>query len=734
MRTHRIIALGLGLLLALPLAAWALAVLWPDDLPDKGYGHASNLMVEAADGSLLAEVPNRERRCGPWLTPDRITFLLKAAAMAAEDRRFLWHPGVDPLALARSLVQNLYAGKVKTGASTITMQLARLERGQAPRTLAGKLREARRALWLEARLSKDEILCHYLNRAPFGGPLVGLAAASGSLLGKTIDRLAPHEAALLMALPQNPTKLLKPGHGALLKRRRDHILKAMFKGEHLSQEALNRALAQPLEMRNFPPPSTSAPHFLRALQRVVGGKLQGTVKTFIDPGLQNYVTGLIEEVCQARRKKGLRQAAALVLRNQDGAILAWVGSADWHDPVNGQVDGVLARRSPGSALKPFIYALALERGWSLARIIKDEPLTIPVAGGTFRPVDYDGLFRGPVSLRLALASSLNLPALRLVAELSPAAVLAKLRGLGFALPKDAQHYGIGLALGDGEVSLLEMCQAYAALANGGVYLPACFLRGQTGPERIRVFSPGVARLVADVLSDDRARGVGFGRSGVLDLPFPAAVKTGTSQKHRDNWCLGFSAEYAVGVWVGNFEGKPMAGLSGISGAGPLWRQIMLQLHRHRPGHLPPWPVDIKRLLICAESGKLPGGSCTQTVEELFLPGTEPKTVCQLHSASARMAHEQHESGLTLESPASGSVYVMDPDIPEPLQVLDCRAVAHIPLSEVKWSLNEQRLAASDGLLQMRLRLTPGRHHLRVTAMGPKGRFSTEARYMVLPSP
>ena len=258
------------------------------------------------------------------------------------------------------------------------------------------------------------------------------------------------------------------------------------------------------------------------------------------------------------------------------------------------MDGVSARRQPGSTLKPMIYGLALAKGASLADRIDDAPLSIMAAHGVFRPLDYDRRTRGPVSLRVALASSLNLPALRLTADLGVDEVLAGLRSFGLKLPENAAHYGLGLALGNGESSLLELCTAYAALASGGLYRPARLLKAPKASPPVRVLDPFSCRLVADALSDDRARSLGFGRHGTLELPFPAAVKTGTSQRHRDNWCLGFTSRYTVGVWVGNFEGRPMRGVSGVTGAGPLWRAVMLHLHRDGPGRLPPWPTGTRR--------------------------------------------------------------------------------------------------------------------------------------------
>jgi penicillin-binding protein 1C len=722
--------------LALPILFWGAVILWPGDPPANGYGGKADLVVLASDGSVLGGLAHKQRRAGPWLGPNELTPLVKSAALAAEDKRFYNHPGVDPLAMARAAWQNLKAGRVVSGGSTITMQLARLER-PAGRTLWAKLREATRALWIEARLDKDQILCQYLNRAPFGGPLVGLGAASRHLLGKSAERLSPAESALLMSLPKDPARLLKPSARPRLQARRDYILKKMALAGDLDQSSLNQALAAPIKLNPLPTQPTPAPHFIRKISgRFPPGKRR-LVPTHLDPGLQKRLSSLVAATCRERQKEGLRQAAALVIRNSDRAVVAWVGSPDWHDPAGGQVDGVIAKRSPGSALKPFLYALALESGRTLADVIADEPMTLPVAGGAFRPVDYDGQVRGPVRLRIALASSLNLPALRLVREMTPTAFLLRLRKLGFALPKSADHYGLSLTLGDGEVSLLELTTAYAALAAGGSYQTPLLWQGQARHAPNPVISASAARLVADALADDRAREIGFGRHGVLELPFPAAVKTGTSQQHRDNWCIGFTKEFTVGVWVGNFQGKPMAGISGVTGAGPLWRQAMLLTHQGRSPGLPPWPPNMLRRQICSLSGTLPStsGRCS-VIEEVFAQGRTPTDTCPLHETKTIVESKstrpmESKAQLDLLVPAHGAIYALDPDVPPELQVLALQAAAPHDVKGAEWMVDGKQVVSNGDPLEARLKLKPGRHVVELAAWGDWGRAKTKAHFTVL---
>jgi len=728
-RATRRAALLLAGALGLTLAA---VLLWPGQLPTAGYGPAADRLLLAADGRLIASRAHPARRAGPWLAPAEIPPLVAAAALAAEDRRFLHHPGVDPLALGAALWQNLRAGRVVRGGSTLTMQVARQER-PARRTLAAKLRETARALWLETRLTKAEILGQYLNRAPFGGPLVGLAAASRELLAKPPDRLSPAEAALLLALPQDPARLLQPDQRPRLLARRDRILRAMSAAGHLDPAGLTRALAEPLAPRP-PLPQVEAPHYAAALAARLPAGWAGETDTDLDPGLQQAAALLVRSTVAAHRPAGAEQAAVLVLRNRDRAVLAWVGSVDFNAPDSGQVDGVLAARQPGSALKPFIYALALERGLTLADRLEDAPLTRAVAGGVFRPVNYDGRQRGLVSLRVALASSLNLPALRLMETLDPAAVLRRLRDLGLDLPRDPEHYGLGLALGDGEVSLLDLTTAYAALADQGRWLPARLWRGQAPADPLRVMDPAVAALIGAVLADDAARAPGFGRHGPLELPFPAAVKTGTSQRHRDNWCLGFTADYTVGVWVGNFAGDPMRGVSGVSGAAPLWRQVMLHLHRQSPGGLPPLPPGVVAARVCLDSGRRVGPACPASQEELFLADHLPPDPCPIHAPVAPPPAPSGPPRLTLVTPAAEAVYALDPDLEPGLQVLACAAQVEGTVSGTQWRLNGRPLAGGPEPLATRLPLSPGRHRLELRAWGPGGESRVVARFVVLGLP
>ncbi len=701
-------ALSWGLLC---LLIWV-ALAWLNQPPFvPGYQQRHDRVILAGDSSPLASLRHPNRRSLSWLaTPP---YLLQAAAIAAEDKRFLEHHGVDWLAVARAAKQNLMAGQVVSGASTISMQLARLEAGESgPRGYWRKLRETSRALWLEAHYSKQDILCWYLNLAPFGGPLVGVSAASHFLLGLPPERLSAAQAAVLMALPQDPARLLGSAQRPRLLARRNYILERMAAMGAINKDELTRALAEPLYLQPLPPPSVIAPHFTRALAAGLPPEAPELVPTYLLGPLQTRINHMVKNLCQRMRHLGLEQAAVVVLRNSDRAVLAWVGSSDFYDQEDGQVDGVVSPRQPGSALKPFVYALGLENGAWLSQPIDDSPLLLGTNGQAFRPRDYDGRFRGRVSLRVALASSLNVPAMRMALLLPPDSVLDMLRGLGFTLPFNAAHYGPGLALGNGEVTLLTLSNAYATMAEGGLYKPVRMWQGQEEAGPRRALGARAVALITDVLADDVSREAGFGRHGVLELPFPAAVKTGTSQHHRDNWCLGYTKDYTVGVWAGNFSGRPMQQVSGVSGAAPLWRAIMLMLHHEQPGGLPVTPPGIARIKICSVSGLAPSPQCPTLSEEL---AAEPLPVCPLHGV---VVGAPASSGLSLDMPAPGGIYMLDPDVPLERQALHCRLQGARSGQPVVWFLDGQRLEDTAGLV-LRLPLKPGLHRLRVEQGGTR---------------
>lgn len=630
------------------------------------------------------------------------------ATLAAEDRRFYEHGGVDPRAVARAVLQNAKAGRAVSGGSTITQQLARsLE--PRPRTMWGKLKEAWGALKLERSASKDEILEAYLNRAPYGRGTRGIEAASRLWFGASSRDLTLGQAALLAGLPKCPSKCdpLKAPKAAEARRR--VVLGRMASWGWISEAERKAALAEKAAESAGAVRAREdvAPHFARrALARGGGARRETT----LDADLQRELEALTATHLKSLRSHNATNAAVVVLDNADGSVLAWVGSGDFRDDAHdGQVDGAAARRQPGSALKPFLYGLAFERGASPSDGIDDAP-TFAVGG--FAPRNYDESFHGLVPLRQALACSYNAPAVKLAERVGVPAFLATLHAFGFeSLDAPAERYGAGLALGNGEVTLRELAGAYAALARGGVVLPVReTMDAPTGPAH-RALSREAAYLVAHVLSDNDARSPAFGWDSALRLPFPFAAKTGTTKDYKDNWAAGFTPDWTVAVWVGNFDGKPMRRVSGVTGAAPLLRDAALAMERRYGARPFPVPAGIREALICPLSGKLAGARCPGATREVFLRGREPGTSCPLAHDEAVAAAAP--AGPRLSFPRPGDVFRVDPATPRAAQALPVAAEPED--AGWRWLLDGKDTGATGG--RAFLPLTPGVHVVRAVAAG-----------------
>ncbi|MGL4207772.1 MAG: penicillin-binding transpeptidase domain-containing protein, partial [Candidatus Adiutrix sp.] len=337
-----------------------------------------------------------------------------------------------------------------------------------------------------------------------------------------------------------------------------------------------RALNEPLALKS-PKSFFYAPHFVNYIRRnFFGENPPPIIKTTLDLDIQQKVENIVAETVDSFRDQGLSQAAVLLVSLPKGEILAWVGSADFFGLEDGQNDGVIALRQPGSALKPFLYAKAFDKGLIRpATLLDDRAIDYQAASGSFSPRNYSGAFHGPVSARVALASSLNLPAISLAAEVGLSDILDTLHALGLnTLTKEADYYGLGLVLGGGDVTLFSLASAYRALASGGLWQPLIATsQEELESEKVRVFSPMATFMTTDILMDKGARATGFGVDSVLNTPYPAVVKTGTSKNFRDNWALGFTDKFLVAVWGGNFSGAPMNQVSGVTGAGLIWRKV-----------------------------------------------------------------------------------------------------------------------------------------------------------------
>jgi penicillin-binding protein 1C len=661
---------------------------------------------------------------------------LVAAVIATEDKRFRYHLGVDPMAIVRAFSQNLSQGEVVSGASTITMQLARLSLGLAPgpRTLKRKLREVYLALLIERHHSKDEILALYLNSAPVGGPNLGFQAAAIAWLGKSASQLSPAEAAFLAGLPARPGLPPNPSPKSLA--RKNMILARLNNSGYLNVDEYQRAKAETLILAGAQR-SFLAPHFTERVAKNLTDSPPKVITTTLDMDLQRRVERLAALTVEKFKPLGLRQVALVVLSLPEREVLAYVGSADFFDPEEGQIDGVITPRQPGSALKPFIYAHALETGAiNASSLINDEPINFVIDDGSYSPRNYSGASHGPVQARLALASSLNVPAINLTSHLGVESVLDYLRKLGLnSLDRSAAHYGLGLALGGGEVTLLELTTAYAALADQGrLKLPVMTLTNakETSGSVVRwVIDPAVTFIISDILADDEARSTGFGPNGPLATPFRASVKTGTSKNYRDNWCLGYSDGFVVGVWAGNFQNSPMGQVSGLTGAGHLWREVVNLMAELKP----PLPVitippGVKSVAVCPISGLPAGPDCPNAQREYFLEKAAIGTPCQHNHMTLTQAGLNLSPGevpvvglinhFGFLDPKSGEIFAWDPDLPPRYQVIKATVQSTPDLDELVFSYNGHEIArrevSGSSKASVNVSLTKGNQLLEVTGL------------------
>jgi penicillin-binding protein 1C len=591
------------------------------------------------EGVLLREVRADDAARARWIPLGEVGENAKLAMLAAEDKRFFEHPGVDPLAMARAAATDAWARRIVSGGSTLTMQLARLMRPH-PRNTRGKLGEMALALRIEASLSKDEVFEEYMNRAPFGPNLRGIDAASRFYFDKPPVKLSLAEAATLAAIPRGPEVYGLAKHGDRALRRRDRILARMLAAGWITQEAHDRAASEPLDV-HLGTGSFGAPHFVQALQSGAFGGVRSPGKpvlTTIERGVQREAEQAATLAIAPLAKKHVTAASIVVLDNQTGDILAYVGSPSFSDAAHGgQNDGVRAHRQPGSTLKPFLYGLAMERlGFSAATPLPDVELDLDLPGGVYSPRNYDEHFHGPVRLREALGSSLNVPAVWTANELGTIALLDRLRALGMAgLAQTPEFYGPALALGDGEVTLLELSNAYATLARGGLWKPVHVVRGARSDEGTQVMPADVAAAITDILKDRGARLATFGAGSALELPFEVAAKTGTSKGFRDNWTVGYTPAVTVGVWVGNFDGSPMEGVSGITGAAPLFQSVMEAAMRGRPeGKFDVNVDDFINVEICPLSGGARTAACPHGAHEHISRKLGAPPACTMHERVA----------------------------------------------------------------------------------------------------
>ena len=642
-----------------------------DEILNVGSGLFQTTTVVDRRGRPLGELLGQGRRT--LVPPEAIPADVKAAVIAAEDATFYENPGVELRAIVRALWQNLTGGEIVSGASTITQQLVKNVLLTPEETVERKVKEAILAWQLSERFSKDEILGLYLNQNYYGSLSYGVAAAARTYFGKPLDQVTLAEAALLAGMLRSPSRDNPHVDPAAARREQLRVLDRLHETGLASPARVEAARREVITIMPPQPAELQAPHFFRYVLDEVQARYGPDVSwqgwriiTTLDLDLQRHAETAAREHVATLADKTVTNAALVALRPDTGEILAMVGSLDFNDPeIDGQVNVTLALRQPGSSFKPITYARALQQGYTPATMLLDIPTIVPIVGQEpYAPRNYSERFSGPVSLRTALASSLNIPAVRtqLFAELPPTVALAE--QLGITTLTDPSRIGPALALGSNEVRLIELTSAYGVFANEGrAVTPTgilCILdaRGRVieqlgddgcsarvladvseAPSRIaatQVISPGLAFLMTSILSDDDARVLGFGEvRRNLQLPGrPAAAKTGTTEDTRDALTVGYTPRLVTGVWVGNADGTPMDDVTGVRGAAPIWQRFMTAALEGQPAREWPQPATVAVQEIDALSGLLPSPYSPETREEFFLAGTVPAQRDMVHQAFA----------------------------------------------------------------------------------------------------
>ena len=661
----------------------------------------SDTLVLSQEGEIVQRLrTDATVRRGQWVPLADVSPALRAALVLSEDKRFYEHSGVDWRAASAAAWGNLWNQRTR-GASTITMQLAGLldgdwRQGPGGRSVVQKLGQTVAAQVLDRRWRKDQVLEAYLNLVPFRRELVGIDALSRTLFGKAPHGLDDREAALAAALVRAPN-----ARPALVSQRACGVLRDLQQrpgqaAVRVDCDALDLFVTAALQRRAFDASEGIAPHFARYLlrqQQAAGDKpaaVPERVASTLRAPLQRFAVQTLAQHLRELQGRNVEDGAVLVLDNATGAVLAWVGSSGQLSQA-GEVDGVQGLRQPGSTLKPFLYAQAIaERRLTAASLVDDSPAHIATAGGLYIPQNYDRQFKGWVSARTALAASLNVPAVRTLVMVTPDAFHRQLGALGLPLRESGDYFGYSLALGSPEVPLLHLTNAFRTLANGGSRGSVRAWPAQPGAAPVRAIDAGAAFIVGDILSDGNARSRTFGTDSVLATRFWSAVKTGTSKDMRDNWAVGWSERYTVGVWVGNASGAAMHDVSGTSGAAPIWAAVMGFLHAREPSRAPTAPKGLVHQPV--RFGALPQTAGVPTPleaarEEWFVPGTQ-QALFAIDSAAgddavaSRPGAKPRKAGpvpmqaaasdaplARITAPAPGTIIALDPDIPPERQRL-----------------------------------------------------------------
>ena len=722
-------------LLALAAVGWW-GVPWLVPLPELLLKPAtSSTRYLASDGTPVRHLLDENgSRSSPPVKFAELPTTLVHALLAAEDKRFFSHGGIDFFAIARATWDNTRNKRIVSGASTIHQQLIKNTTPRSgKRTLWIKVIEALQARRLAMSWSREDVLAAYANRISFGNLMTGVATAASGYFHKPLNDLTPAECALLAALPQSPGRL-NPFRNleAVLPRQR-RILDQMHALGWLDDEQHRVASNQPIVLQRFSG-GFEAPH---AVEMLRGESDAATIRTTLDATLQQQVETIIAQRLDALKGRHVTHGAVVVIENATGAVLALAGSRDFFASDGGQLNGAWAPHSPGSAVKPFTYEIAFERGATPASIVADLPIEFSTASGTYRPENYSLRSYGPMTYRYALGNSLNISAVRVLDSIGGAeTLLPRLRELGLTtLTEDAAHYGLGLTIGNASVRLIELANAYACLARLGRFKPWTLRSDVPATDERQLLGENESWLIGDILSDNQAREMSFGTHSVLRLPFKCAVKTGTSSTFRDNWTLGYTPEFTVGVWVGNFDNTPMQDVSGVTGAGPIFRDVMLHLHEKHPATWFERPAAIKPARIDPRTGKrltpqTPPARVSR--EDYFIPDQFPP-VAQVSDYDSRgrailpreyanwvkssanwlgdlvtTTETDARPQLRITNPIPGTIVILDPDIRNSGSRLLLQATG---TTQPRWTCKGLELRVED--THTFAILKPGRHEIEL---------------------
>ena len=726
-------------------------------------------LLEDRQGNFLSEGEKRYAQLGFWDVAEEIPFRIKKCVIIVEDKRFELHMGLDLWSLGRALVNNL-SGNGWQGASTIAMQVARMQQGH-DRTLLAKLDEMLLAWFMLLKYGHEAVLRQYLKIAPLGNQIYGFAYAARRYFKKPLVDLNWAEAALLAALPKSPSlqNLFNYWGFQKAKRRAQLILRLLFEEKELNteeyQEALNRLSEMAFRFRETRPETSY--HFtfrvLEELKKKGQCKYRQPLRTSLDLSLQNSVQELCDEAMENYRRLGARNIAVIVVSKETGEVLSYLGSQNYYDEFSsGSINYAHTPRSSGSTVKPFLYALGLELGvFSPSSILADLPFAILGPKGEYSIGNFDDEYLGPMIYRRALANSRNIPTLRVLEGVGLE------RAFEFFIKchlvdnsKGADYYGYGLPLGGLYVTLEDLVRAYGILANNGFEFSLhWFANEKDTSEPTQILSSYTSCEITDMLADPLARQPSFPRLSPLEFPFPVAVKTGTSLGYRDAWAIGYSSKYVVGVWIGDPDNACMNRVSG-SLIATLFHEIMLHLHPQEkrginsvPFPLPPGSVAVE---ICSLSGKVKGSDCPDTIVEYFKDGTEPHAVCDVHrrylidnltgelitgtTPAIRVGNKvftvlppeyaswgaKHGFGkppvgstskikqaeIKITHPLDGAIYVLDPEVPTQFQTIALRAEVTPLVPFIVWYLDGKELARAEYPYEIRLPLELGKHSIQ----------------------